>query len=75
MLTSFVLCVCVWGGVMQVLMRVVFNPCIYMDKVAVVVQEAVCLQAKIRGQDRNTNCVPISHIDGELSYSFIDVVD
>ncbi|KAB5535628.1 hypothetical protein PHYPO_G00120070 [Pangasianodon hypophthalmus] len=46
-----------------VLMRVVFNPYIYMDKVAVMVQEAVCLQAKIRGQDGNTSCVPISHID------------
>ncbi|XP_047018439.2 nucleolar pre-ribosomal-associated protein 1 isoform X7 [Ictalurus punctatus] len=46
-----------------VLMRVVFNPYIYMDKVAVMVQEAVCLQAKMRGPDRNTTGVPISHID------------
>ncbi|XP_060761898.1 nucleolar pre-ribosomal-associated protein 1 isoform X2 [Neoarius graeffei] len=47
-----------------VLMRVLFNPYIYMDKVAVVVQEAVSLQAKIWGRDMNTDCVPISHIDG-----------
>lgn len=54
-------------------MRVVFNPYIYMDKVAVMVQEAVCLQAKMRGPDRNTTGVPISHIDGELSYSFPNI--
>ncbi|XP_058274902.1 nucleolar pre-ribosomal-associated protein 1 isoform X1 [Hemibagrus wyckioides] len=48
---------------MQVLMKVVFNPYIYLDKVAVMVQEAVCIQAKVRGQDRNTGCVPISHVD------------
>ncbi|XP_047662255.1 nucleolar pre-ribosomal-associated protein 1 [Tachysurus fulvidraco] len=46
-----------------VLMRVVCNPYIYMDKVAVMVQEAVCLQAKIRGQDTNASGVPISHIN------------
>ncbi|KAK3534662.1 hypothetical protein QTP86_018208 [Hemibagrus guttatus] len=46
-----------------VLMKVVFNPYIYLDKVAVMVQEAVCIQAKVRGQDRNTSCVPISHVD------------
>lgn len=60
---------------MQVLMRVVFNPYIYMDKVALMVQEAMCLQAKLGGQNRNTSRVPISHIDGELSYSFTDIVD
>lgn len=58
---------------MQVLMRVVVNPYIYMDKVAVMVQEAVCLQAKLRGQDTNTSCVPISHIDGKQSFSFTDM--
>lgn len=56
-------------------MRVVVNPYIYMDKVAIMVQEAVCLQAKLRGQDANTSCVPISHIDGKLSYSFADVIN
>lgn len=58
------LCLC---AEMQVLMRVVVNPYMYMDKVTVMVQQAVCLQAKLRGQDRNTSCVPILHIDGKLS--------
>ncbi|KAK3513781.1 hypothetical protein QTP70_028898 [Hemibagrus guttatus] len=49
--------------ILKVLMKVVFNPYIYLDKVAVMVQEAVCIQAKVRGQDRNTSCVPISHVD------------
>lgn len=51
-------------------MKVVFNPYIYLDKVAVMMQEAVCIQAKVRGQDRNTGCVPISHVDGELLCNF-----
>lgn len=59
---------------MQILMRVVVNPYIYMDKVGIMVQEAACLQAKHRGQDANTSCAPISHIDGKLSYSFADVL-
>ncbi|TTH23517.1 Nucleolar pre-ribosomal-associated protein 1 [Bagarius yarrelli] len=46
----------------SVLLKVVLNPCLYMDKVAVMVQEAVCLQVKIRGQDKDTS-VPVSHID------------
>ncbi|XP_066508287.1 nucleolar pre-ribosomal-associated protein 1-like isoform X1 [Hoplias malabaricus] len=39
----------------QVLMKVVNNPYVYMDKVAAMVQEAVCLQAEGSGQDRETD--------------------
>ncbi|KAF5902994.1 nucleolar pre-ribosomal-associated protein 1, partial [Clarias magur] len=49
-----------------VLTRVVLNPYIYMDKVAVMVQEAVHHQAKIRGQDMNSSSLSISHFDGVL---------
>ncbi|KAM9439632.1 nucleolar pre-ribosomal-associated protein 1 [Clarias gariepinus] len=46
-----------------VLTRVVLNPCIYMDKVAVMIQEAVHHQAKIRGHDMNSSSVSISHFN------------
>ncbi|XP_046732396.1 LOW QUALITY PROTEIN: nucleolar pre-ribosomal-associated protein 1 [Silurus meridionalis] len=46
-----------------VLMRVVLNPYKYTDTVAAMVQEAVCLQAKIRGADWDTRFAPISCID------------
>lgn len=69
------MCVCVGTCVhvcveMQVLMRLVLNPYIYMDKVAVMMQEAVCLQTKIQGQEKNPSSAPILHIDGELLYNF-----
>ncbi|KAI5624249.1 nucleolar pre-ribosomal-associated protein 1 [Silurus asotus] len=46
-----------------VLMRVVLNPYKYMDTVADMVQEAVCLQAKIRGQDWDSTFASITCID------------
>ncbi|KAI4893107.1 hypothetical protein NFI96_020631 [Prochilodus magdalenae] len=50
----------------QVLLRVVCNPYEYMDKVAAMMQEAVCLQAEISVQDRGAGNVPTSHISDEL---------
>uniref|UniRef100_A0A4W4ETC3 Nucleolar pre-ribosomal-associated protein 1 C-terminal domain-containing protein n=1 Tax=Electrophorus electricus TaxID=8005 RepID=A0A4W4ETC3_ELEEL len=43
----------------QVLMRVVSDPFVYMDKIAAMVQHTVC------GQDRDTDSIPISHIDDD----------
>ncbi|XP_036418285.1 nucleolar pre-ribosomal-associated protein 1 isoform X2 [Colossoma macropomum] len=50
----------------QVLMKVVCNPYEYVDKVAAMVQEAVCLQAEMSGQNRGTGTLPISHINDKL---------
>lgn len=46
-----------------------------MDKVAVMIQEAVHHQAKIRGHDMNSSSVSISHFNGELSCIFTGIVD
>uniref|UniRef100_A0AAR2JVE7 Nucleolar pre-ribosomal-associated protein 1 C-terminal domain-containing protein n=1 Tax=Pygocentrus nattereri TaxID=42514 RepID=A0AAR2JVE7_PYGNA len=44
----------------QVLMKVVCNPYEYMDKVVAMVQETVCLQAEMSGQNRGTGTLPNS---------------
>ncbi|XP_076837432.1 nucleolar pre-ribosomal-associated protein 1 isoform X2 [Brachyhypopomus gauderio] len=58
----------------QVLSRVVSDPFVYMDKIAAMVQHTVCVQAEISGQDRDTDSVPISHIDDVQDEDAFNVV-
>ncbi|XP_037386903.1 nucleolar pre-ribosomal-associated protein 1 isoform X1 [Pygocentrus nattereri] len=55
----------------QVLMKVVCNPYEYMDKVVAMVQETVCLQAEMSGQNRGTGTLPNS----EPSYTVAHNID
>ncbi|XP_072525451.1 nucleolar pre-ribosomal-associated protein 1 isoform X2 [Salminus brasiliensis] len=57
----------------QVLMRVMCNPYIYLEKVAAMLQEAVCLQTEMSGQDQKGCNLPVSHIsDRQSSFAVIE---